>query len=42
MCFMINSIRLADNGRKGKVVDMEMCNAMKEFLEGGRRSYGYA
>ena len=30
-------IRLADNGRKGKVVNMEMCNAMKEFLEGGRR-----
>lgn len=30
-------IMFADNGRKGKVVNMEMCNAMKEFLEGGRR-----
>lgn len=25
------------HGRKDKVVNMEMCNAMKEFLEGGRR-----
>ena len=30
-------VKLADNGRKDKVVNMEMCNAMKEFLEGGRR-----
>ena len=30
-------VKLADNARKDKVVNMEMCNAMKEFLEGGRR-----
>ena len=27
----------AYHGRKDKVVNMEMCNAMKECLEGGRR-----
>ena len=29
--------KYAYHGRKDKVVNMEMCNAMKEFLEGGRR-----
>ena len=29
--------KYAYHGRKDKVVKMEMCNAMKEFLEGGRR-----
>ena len=29
--------KYAHHGRKDKVVNMEMCNAMKEFLEGGRR-----
>ena len=29
--------KYAYHGRKYKVVNMEMCNAMKEFLEGGRR-----
>ena len=29
--------KYAYHGRKDKVFNMEMCNAMKEFLEGGRR-----
>lgn len=29
--------KYAYHGRKDKVVNMEMCNTMKEFLEGGRR-----
>ena len=29
--------KYAYHGRKDKLVNMEMCNAMKEFLEGGRR-----
>ena len=29
--------KYAYHGRKYKVVNMELCNAMKEFLEGGRR-----
>ena len=29
--------KYAYHGRKDKVVNMEMCKAMKEFLEGGRR-----
>lgn len=29
--------KYAYHGRKDKVVNMEMCNAMKEFLEGCRR-----
>lgn len=29
--------KYAYHGRKDKAVNMEMCNAMKEFLEGGRR-----
>ena len=29
--------KYAYHGRKDKVVNMEMCYAMKEFLEGGRR-----
>lgn len=29
--------KYAYHGRKDKVVNMEMCNAMKEFLDGGRR-----
>lgn len=36
--FMIYIVyKYAYHGRKDKVVNMEMCNAMKEFLEGGRR-----
>lgn len=35
MIYMV--YKYAYHGRKDKVVNMEMCNAMKEFLEGGRR-----